>query len=145
MEKETTKCWSWIGQHDADGRPIFRGEKAYRVMYELRKGDIPAEFHMHHRCKNSSCVNPRHLVALSPEAIDRSVQPALVLLCLLAFSLYLIAIESQVKSPIPGMKIPRWQLDEIAKHRRLRRKTEPKKIVWTRTSERVAMTEFPNH
>jgi hypothetical protein len=59
---------SWIGQHDAGGRPIFRGEKAYRVMYELRKGDIPDGFHVHHKCGNSACVNPRHPVALSAEA-----------------------------------------------------------------------------
>jgi hypothetical protein len=68
VEKETTKCWSWMGDHDADHRPVFRSEKAYRVMYELRIGDIPSDFHVHHKCGNSSCVNPRHLVALSAEA-----------------------------------------------------------------------------
>ena len=56
-----------------------------------------------------------------------------------------IAIEGQLKSSIPGIKIPRWQLDEIAKHRRLRKKTDSDKIVWTRTFGRVAMTELPKH
>jgi hypothetical protein len=77
--------------------------------------------------------------------IDRSIPPPLVLLAWLPFVLFLIAIESLLKSPIPGIKIPHWQLDEIAKHRRLRRKTDSEKIVWTRTFERVAVTEFPNH
>jgi HNH endonuclease len=73
VEKSSTACWSWAGEHDADFRPLFRGEKAYRVMYELRVGDVPPDFHVHHKCENSACVNPRHLVALWPEA-HRAVQ-----------------------------------------------------------------------
>jgi hypothetical protein len=281
VQKGTTACWSWAGEYDADCRPLFRSEKAYRVMYEEVKGDIPAGFHVHHKCESCACVNPGHLVALSPEAhravhatkdktlkaqiyrgeweqieeakaeaerflrerierqrreqeeeerrrleavrleqerlererlkrqrhqerleeiereiiaarnaedrritklrreqrvaalqkfcirgvpgivfgllvileikfqwfptIDHFVLSALVILAMLAFSLSLIAIERQLSSPIPGAKVPRWQLDEVLKHRRLRRKTDPDKIVWTRTFEGVAVTEFPNH
>ena len=76
---------------------------------------------------------------------DRWVQDGLILLAFIAFGFSLIAIEGQLKNPISGLKIPRWQLTEIAKHRRLRRKTEATKIVWTRTFERVAVTEFRYH
>ena len=31
-------------------------------------GDVPVGFHVHHKCENSACVNPKHLVVLSPEA-----------------------------------------------------------------------------
>jgi len=75
----------------------------------------------------------------------RWIQGGLILLAFIAFFSSLIAIESQLKNPIAGLKIPFWQLDEIAKHRRLRRKTDSNKIVWTRTSERVAVTELMNH
>jgi hypothetical protein len=72
VEKQTTQCWSWAGQVDQDLRPIFGGEKAYRVMYEERIGSVPAGWHVHDKCQNSSCVNPRHLIAL-PEAVHREV------------------------------------------------------------------------
>jgi HNH endonuclease len=65
---KSADCWGWAGQFDSDMRPVFQGKYAYRIMYELRKGNIPAGLHIHHKCFNSQCVNPRHLIALSPEA-----------------------------------------------------------------------------
>jgi hypothetical protein len=65
---KSADCWGWAGQFDSDMRPVFQGKYAYRIMYELRKGNIPPGLHIHHRCFNSQCLNPRHLIALSPEA-----------------------------------------------------------------------------
>jgi hypothetical protein len=76
ISRKTAECWFWDGDHDKDGRPIFRGEKAYRVAYQLRIGPIGQGDDIHHKCENSSCVNPRHLDALSPEA-HRYVHQAL--------------------------------------------------------------------
>jgi hypothetical protein len=64
---KTADCWPWNGKHDEDGRPIFDGEKAYRVAYQLRYKDLRSGYHVHHKCENSSCVNPRHLIQLAPE------------------------------------------------------------------------------
>jgi hypothetical protein len=66
--RKSTDCWGWAGQFDSDIRPVFKGEYAYRIMYELRKGNIPPGSHIHHKCFNSQCLNPRHLIALSPQA-----------------------------------------------------------------------------
>jgi hypothetical protein len=76
---------------------------------------------------------------------DRSVPLFLGVLASLVLLFSLLAIESRGKNLFPGVNLPRWQLDEIAKHRRLRQKTDPNKIVWTRTFERVAVTELRNH
>jgi Ras of Complex, Roc, domain of DAPkinase len=57
LTSRSNRTDSWIGEHDAHGRPVFRGERAYRVMYRLRNNDVPTGFHVHHKCENSSCVN----------------------------------------------------------------------------------------
>lgn len=39
---------------------------ASRISYILAHGKIPEGYHIHHVCHNTKCVNPDHLVALSP-------------------------------------------------------------------------------
>jgi len=46
-----------------------RGSRyAHRYAYGLAHGKIPDQFHVHHTCRNSLCVNPEHLQALSETA-----------------------------------------------------------------------------
>ena len=40
-------------------------KKAHRVSYSIYKGDINDGLVIHHTCANSSCINPKHLVAVS--------------------------------------------------------------------------------
>lgn len=71
-EKLTTKaawlgeCLVWSGQKDARGYGFLRLEgrlqRAHRLMYELHNGPIPAGEMVRHRCDNTSCIAPLHLV-----------------------------------------------------------------------------------
>lgn len=67
-------CWAFNGELDTYGQFCRSTEsglpaenvKAHRYAYETLVGPIPADFHVHHECLNPGCVNPTHLMALSP-------------------------------------------------------------------------------
>lgn len=63
-------CWIWTGACDQKGYPNFTVEKgkvkkAHRFSFLLAFGWIlPKPYQIEHKCKNTSCVNPKHLVCL---------------------------------------------------------------------------------
>lgn len=88
IRDDTTGCWIFQGATIRGYGAISTGTRAdgtsyaHRVMYELRWGEVPAGYHVHHRCENRSCCNPDHLEAISAgshnsrHAIDRTVSDA---------------------------------------------------------------------
>lgn len=76
-------CWEWQGAkaYDGYGRFHIQGKTylAHRVACALWAGREPRET-MRHRCGNSACCNPRHLLADGPltlVAARRGVLPPL--------------------------------------------------------------------
>lgn len=72
-----TGCWVWTGALSAGkyGSIFHEGrmQKAHRVMYRLRVGEIPAGLDLDHLCRNTRCCNPAHLEPVSrSENLKRS-------------------------------------------------------------------------
>ena len=59
-------CWVWLGSTDKNGygtigRVGGAHLKAHRESYRYHTGEIPAGFHVLHRCDVTCCINPAHL------------------------------------------------------------------------------------
>lgn len=46
--------------------PYGKVEGVHRLVYREIHGPIPPRWHVHHTCEVPACINPAHLVALSP-------------------------------------------------------------------------------
>lgn len=68
-----TGCWNWqkaVNKQGYGRKTIMVNFKkktivAHRYIYEQIKGEIPPHYDLHHKCKNTSCVNPEHLEPLT--------------------------------------------------------------------------------
>lgn len=65
------ECWPWLATTGCYGGRYGgvwwngRMEPAHRVAYELIVGPIAAGRELDHLCRNTHCVNPAHLEAVS--------------------------------------------------------------------------------
>jgi hypothetical protein len=71
-------CWHWKANTLPTGYGrIGTNDYAHRVAYELLVGPIPDGLTIDHLCRNTSCVNPLHLEAVTlRENILRGTSPA---------------------------------------------------------------------
>lgn len=64
-----TGCWNWTGPITWCGygrHPVNRKSvRAHRMFYEWHVGPIPKGLQIDHLCKNTVCVNPAHLEAVT--------------------------------------------------------------------------------
>lgn len=68
ISADASGCWIWTRQsRDGYGRIFIdsRPRLAHRVSYEHFIGDIPRDMELDHLCRNTVCVNPTHLEAVS--------------------------------------------------------------------------------
>jgi hypothetical protein len=65
--QKTDTCWNWFGHRNPKGYGKFGVMYAHRWSYEHYKRAIPEGWQIDHLCRNTSCVNPDHLEAVTLE------------------------------------------------------------------------------
>ena len=69
VEKSDNDCWDWTGTHNGVGYGVIsfregtstKKRYAHRESYEHFVGQIPDGKQLDHLCKNTRCINPKHL------------------------------------------------------------------------------------
>lgn len=67
--RRDTGCWEWSGFRQRQGYGVLMvggiSRVAHRVSYTHFRGQIPQGLVLDHLCRNTSCVNPWHLEAVT--------------------------------------------------------------------------------
>lgn len=68
-----TGCWNWIGPMGGGGKnySFFAYGTGHVVAYRWFVGDIPDGYQIDHLCRNTKCVNPSHIEAVTSQENHR--------------------------------------------------------------------------
>jgi hypothetical protein len=57
-------CWIWLGAVSTRGYPVVcKQQSGDRLIYEITTGEeLTSKQVIHHKCENTRCLNPKHLV-----------------------------------------------------------------------------------
>lgn len=65
IPEPNTGCWLWLGYVGKNGYAADGSNKAHRTSFLAFGGTIPDGMELDHKCRVRSCVNPRHLRAVT--------------------------------------------------------------------------------
>jgi hypothetical protein len=65
VEVDASGCWVWRASRTNQHYGCFIGESAHRTAHRWFVGPIPSGWQVDHQCRNTWCVNPVHLEAVT--------------------------------------------------------------------------------